>query len=265
MIKERYFLILLIFLTGAGCGPSQEELADRKLEEAVALRDSGKYNLARLKLDTLISEYGDLAEKVGDARRLLDNIREKELGRSLTYLDSMIAIKEMELEPLMKNFIRSEDYGTEPILIHRRQRPENSYNRTFIRAHLNPEGEFYISSHYFGDKWIMHNQIKVYNAGESVTSQEVSEDGLNNRRFEDGGNKWEIVNYMDGADNGIINFIASNADKPLKVQFIGEGYYYIVMERFDKEAIRDGYETSFVLQELAGLRAERRKVLEELK
>jgi hypothetical protein len=265
MIRKIFFLFLLVALLVIGCGPSQEELADRKLEEVVALRDSGQFNLARLKLDTLLSEYGNLAEKVGDARRLLDDIKEKELERNLAYLDSMIAFKEKELEPLMKNFIRSEEYGTEPILIHRRQRPGNSYNRTFIRAHLNPKGEFYISSRYFGDKWIKHNQIKVYHAGESVSSQKVPEDGFNNRRFEDGGNKWEIVNYMDGADNGITNFIAANADEPLKVQFIGQGYYYIVMERFDKEAIRDGYETSFVLQELAGLQEERKKVLEELK
>ena len=265
MVKYIYSVVLLVIIVSAGCGPSQEELADRKLQEAVALRDSGKYNIARLKLDTLMSEYGDLPGKVAEARKVLEEIKERELKRSLEYLDSMIAEKEKELEPLLKNFIRSEEYGTEPILIHRRQRPENSYNRSFIRAHLNPKGEFYISSRYFGEKWIKHNQIKVYNAGESVTSEKVPEESLNNRRFEDGGNKWEIVNYMDGADNGIINFIASNADKPLKVQFIGEGYYYIVMERFDKEAIRDGYETSFVLQELAGLREERRKVLRELR
>jgi hypothetical protein len=264
MNRNIYILFLLVALLGMGCGPSQEELADRKLQEAVALRDSGKFNLARLKLDTLMTEYGDLTGTVSDAKRVLEEIKGKELQRSLAYLDSMISEKEKELEPLMENFILSEEYGTEPILIHRRQRPENSYNRTFIRAHLNLKGEFYISSRYFGEKWIRHNQIKVYNAGESVTSQTVPEESLNNRRFEDGGNKWEIVNYMDGADNGIINFIASNADKSLKVQFIGEGYYYIVMERFDKEAIRDGYETSFVLKELAGLKKERKKVLEEL-
>lgn len=264
MIRKLYILFLLVSFVAMGCGPSQEEQADRKMQEAELLLDSGKFNLARLKLDTLMNEYGNLTEKVADARRLLNDIRVKELERNLAYLDSMIAVKENELEPLMKNFIRSDDYGTKPILIHRRQRPENSYNRTFIRAHLNPDGEFYISSRYFGDKWIKHNRIKVYHAGESVTSQEVPEDGFNNRRFEDGGNKWEIVNYMDGADNGIINFIAVNVEKPLKVQFIGEGHYYIVMEHFDKEAVRDGYETSFVLQELTGLRKERKKVKEEL-
>lgn len=260
MINHRIAILLLSFTLLISCGPSREEKASEKLDEAIALRDSGKYNLAKMKLDTVMTRFGDLTEQVAFARHMLDSITLMEQKRNLQYLDSMIVEKEKELEPLMKNFIESDEYGSQPILIHRRQKPENSYNRTFIRAHLNGKGEFYISSRYHGQEWIRHNQIKVYNAGESVTSAAIPEDGLNNRCFEDGEDKWEIVSYKDGDDNGIINFIASNAEKPLKVQFIGKKYYYIVMEKFDKEAIRDGYETSFVLQELEGLRREREKV-----
>jgi hypothetical protein len=255
---------LLIILVISSCGPSRREQADNKLEEAALLKDSGRFNLAKLKLDTIIHQYGDLTESVAEARHLLDNITYLEQQRSLAYLDSLILLKEKELNPLLKNFIKSDEYGSQTILIHRRQRPENSYGRTFIRAHLDTSGEFYISSRYHGTEWIRHNQIKVYNAGESVTSEVISEDGFNNRCFEDGGDKWEIVNYMKGADNGIIDFIASNVDKPLKVQFIGKKYYYIVMEQYDKEAIRDGYETSFVLKELSGLRKNRENIKKEL-
>lgn len=260
MTGTRFLFFIIFTIAFIGCGPSREEQATEKLEEALMLKDSGRYNLAKLKLDTLMEEYGDLTPQIADAKRLLDDINLQEQRRNLDYLDSMILVKEEELEPLLKNFIKSDEYGEPAILIHKRQKPENSYNRTFIRAHLDVEGDFYISSRYYGTTWIRHNQIKVYNSGESVTSETVPEDGFNNRRFEDGGSKWEIVSYRDGADNGIIDFIASNVDKPLKVQFRGEDYYYIVMEKFDKEAVRDGYETSFVLQELAGLRKERQQV-----
>ncbi|MGQ1891289.1 hypothetical protein ACT29H_12690 [Thermophagus sp. OGC60D27] len=255
-------LFLMIGLIS--CGPSRKKIVSEKLDEVILLRDNGRFNLAKLKLDTIINDFNDLTEEVAFAMRMLDEIKLMEQHRNLEYLDSMIVEKEKELEPLLKNFIRSEDYGTQPILIHKRQKPENSYNRTFLRAHLDTNGEFYISSRYYGSSWIMHNQIKVYNAGESVTSELVPEDGYLNRRFEDGPSKWEIVSYKDGADNGIINFIASNVDKPLKVQFIGKKYYYIVLEKYDKEAIRDGYETSFVLRELTGLRNERQQVLQQI-
>lgn len=264
MINHRIAILLLSFTLLISCGPSREEKASEKLDEAIALRDSGNYNLAKMKLDTVMTRFGDLTEQVAFARRMLDSITLMEQKRNLQYLDSMIVEKEKELEPLLKNFIESDEYGSQTILIHRRQKPENSYNRTFIRAHLNVQGEFYISSRYHGTEWIRHEQIKVYNAGKSVTSAVVPEDGFNNRCFEDGEDKWEIVSYKDGDDNGIINFIASNAEKPLKVQFIGKKYYYIVMEKFDKEAIRDGYETSFVLQELEGLRRERENVLSQI-
>ncbi len=255
------FLSIIVLL---GCGPSREEQATKRLEEAIQLRDNSEFNLAKLKLDTLIENFNDLPEQSTQAKVVLKEIRRMEQQRNLTYLDSMLTLKREELPPLMKNFIQSEEYGPETILIHKRQKPENSYNRTFLRAHLNEEGEFYISSRYQGNQWLHHHQIKVYNQGESILSEEVPEDGFDNRRFEDGDSKWEIVNYKDGKDNGIVNFIAKNWNKPLKVQFIGKKYYYIVMEKFDKEAIRDSYEISFVLKEIKGLEKERTQVLQTL-
>ncbi|MFW6389345.1 MAG: hypothetical protein ACOCZI_01795 [Marinilabiliaceae bacterium] len=247
------------------CGPSPEEQAGERLDEAMKLRDSGQLNMARMKLDTVIEQYGDLTEQVADAKRLLNGINLIEQKRSLEYLDSMITEKEAELEPLLDNFITSDEYGSETIYIHRRQRPENSYHRTFIRAHLDASGDFYISSRYHGKNWLRHNQIRVYNAGKSVKSEEISEDSFNNRRFEDGKDKFEIVRYKEGADNGIVDFIASNVEKSLKVEYIGDKHYFIVMEQFDKEAIRDAYETSFVLQELDGLKKEKRSVEEQIR
>jgi hypothetical protein len=265
MMNVRLISTFLFAFFVLSCGPSPKKQASKKIQEALALRDSGKFNQAKLKLDTLIDRYGDLTEEVADAMRLLDAIRLNEQQRNVEYLDSMILVKTKELKPLLKNFIESDEYGPHTILIHKRQRPENSYNRTFVKAYLNKEGEFYISSRYYGTSWIKHHQIKVYYNGKSVTSEVIPEDGINNRQFEDGGNKWEIVNYKDGADNGIINFIASNVNRPLKVQFIGKDYFYNVMEKFDKEAIRDGYEISFVLKELAGLRKSKKKVEQEIK
>lgn len=259
MINVRLLILLWIFML-LGCGPSREQQASERLQEAIALRDSGQFNLAKLKLDTLIENFSDLPEQSVRAGEVLRNIQIMEQERNLTYLDSMLALKREELTPLMKNFIKSEEYGPQTVLIHKRQKPENSYNRTFLRAHLNEEGEFYISSRYYGTHWIYHNQIKVYNQGESVLSEEVPEDGFNNRRFEDDDSKWEIVNYKEGKDNGIVDFIATNWNKSLKVQFIGKKYHYIVMEQFDKAAIRDAYEISFVLKEIDGLEKEKQNV-----
>ncbi|MCA1744490.1 MAG: hypothetical protein LC643_02025 [Bacteroidales bacterium] len=260
--KLIYLLPILLFFS---CGPTRQEQAQEKLTEAISLKDSGNFNMAKLKLDTLIQAFKDLPEETKSAQALLREINVSEQERNLMFLDSALIIQEALLEPLMKNFILSDEYGSAKILIHKRQRPENSYNRTFLRAHLNEEGDFYISSRYHGTKWIYHQQIKVYYQNQSVLSEIVQEDGFNNRRFEDGEFKWEIVNYKDGKDNGIVDFIANNWESPLRVQLMGKSHAYIIMEKFDREAIRDGYEISFVLKEIDRIKVERKRINQTLR
>jgi hypothetical protein len=259
--KLIYLLPILIFFS---CGPSRQEQAQEKLAEAISLKDSGNFNMAKLKLDSLIQTFKDLPEETKSAKALLVEININEQERNLQFLDSALISQEALLEPLMKNFILSEEYGSTKMLIHKRQRPEISYNRTFLRAHLNEAGDFFISSRYHGTKWIYHQQIKVYYQNQSVLSEIVEEDGFNNRRFEDGEFKWEIVNYKEGKDNGIVDFIATNWESPLRVQFIGKGHEYIIMEKFDREAIRDAYEISFILKEIDRIKVERKRIQKSL-
>lgn len=263
-MKQKLELALIVIILLSSCGPKREEIAKQKFNEAQELFHNKQFNDAKLIIDTITDEYADQIEFVTRAKDLLRTITIDEQENNLQFLDSLLTEKENELKPLLKNFRESTDYGPKKILIHRRQKPENSYGRVYLRAHLDWDGEFYISSHYTGTSHINHNQIKVYFDGNHALSEKVEQDGFQNRHFEDGENVWEVVNYKDGKDNGVIDFIASNWDKSLKVQFIGKKYYYIVMEKFDKEAIRDGYEISFVLKEIKRINDEREKVKKEL-
>jgi hypothetical protein len=260
MIKSVLKIILLMLLFSHCKGVSREQQATERLQEIIQLREAGNYNLAKLKLDTLIQNYSDQKEQIREAKNILKHIDIMEQERNLVFLDSMLIIQEILLEPMMKNFILSDEYGSDKILIHKYQKPENCYNRTFIRAYLYESGKFFISSRYHGDKWINHQQIKVYNNNQSVLSEIVPEDDFNNKRFDDQGLKWETVNYKDGKDNGIIDYIASHWKEPLKVHFIGKGNAYIVLEQYDKEAIRDGYEISFILKEIQRIKEEKFKI-----
>lgn len=264
-MKTVRFLALLLFISLVACGPNKEQLAKDKLNKAEQLFAEKKFNDAKLEVDSIVEFYPNQIEYVTRGNDLLRNITIEEQKQNLVFLDSILNVKKAELEPLMKNFIISSDYGAKKILIHKRQKPENSYARTYLRAHLDLEGNFFISSRYTGTARIFHNQIKVYFSGNSALSEEIPEDGLKSRHFEDGENQWEVVNYKDGSDNGVIDFIASNSNQSLKVQFIGKKYQYILMEKFDKEAIRDGYEISFVLKELKKVEGEIGKVKNELK
>ncbi len=258
------FLSLLVFFVEA-CGPGSEDIVKQKFTRASDFYDEKKFNDAMLVLDSIKEEFSGDIEYVTRAEDLIRKMKIGEQERNLVYLDSLLNLKQKDLDVLMKNFDMSTKYGDEEILIHKRQKPTNSYSRSYIRAHLNMKGDFYISSRYVGPKYIYHDQIKVYNKGQSVISEKIPYDDLDNHRFEDGGTYWEVVNYKNNSDNGIIDFIAENVDKPLKVEFIGKSRYYIVMEKYDKQAIADGYEISFVLKELDKLKTEIKKSKDLLK
>ncbi len=257
-------ITLLVTLFFASCGPNKQELAKAKYNRAEQLVAEKNFNDAKLEIDSIAELYPGQIEYITRGNDLLRKITIEEQNQNKVFLDSMLQAKQAELEPLMKNFIVSSEYGAKKILIHKRQKPENSYARTYLRAHLDLEGNFYISSRYTGPDRLHHDQIKVYFSGNEALSEVVPEDGFNNRHFEDGENQWEVINFKDGKDNGVIDFIAHNADQSIKVQFRGKKYYYIVMEKFDKEAIRDGYEISFVLKEIKRIEEELDKVKAEL-
>ena len=263
-IFKSVFTAVLFSIAMLACGPTPEEIAKEKFEKASALFEHEKYNDAKMVLDSIIENFPGEIEFVTRAEDLMRTIKIGEQERNLVFFDSALVAKQAELEVLMKNFIVSDAYGKKQILIHKRQKPQNSYSRAYLRAHLDMKGNFYISSRYAGGQYIHHKKIKVYNKGESVTSEEIPEDNLNNYKFEDQGTYWEWVNYKDGADNGIIDFIAQNVDKPLKVQFIGKKYHYILMEKYDKQAISDGYEISFVLKDITKIKTEIANVKKEL-
>ncbi len=264
MKKLSIFSLLFISAFLFSCGPSEEEIAADAFKRAQKLYTEKNFNDTKLLLDSIIENMPGQVEYVTKSHDLLRTITIAEQEHNLEFLDSLLVEKQEQLKPMMKNFIKSDEYGSKTILIHKRQKPENSYNRTFIRAHLDMDGNFYISSRYSGDHYIYHDQIKVYYSGSSAMTEEIPDDGFDNRRYEDGGTYWEIVNYKDGKDNGVIDFIAANWNKSLKVQYRGKKYYYIVMEKFDKEAIRDANEIAVVLKEIKRIKDEIKNVKKQL-
>jgi hypothetical protein len=256
-------LIVIFNILFISCGPDANNIASVRYKKAQELFNNKEYNNAKLILDSIIEEQKEVAEYSTKATELLKTIKIQEQKNNIQYLDSMLRAKQTAMEPLMKNFIIEDDYQKK-VLTHKRQKTTNSYNRTYLRSHLDLNGNFYISSYFCGASNINHSQIKVSIGDRSINSEVVPFDDFNNRHFDDGGNKWEVVNYKDGKDNGIIDFIAQNMKSSIKVQFIGKGTQSIIMEQFDKEAIADGYEISFILQEIAKLKTDISNAKKEL-
>ncbi|MCD6346067.1 MAG: hypothetical protein J7L96_01470, partial [Bacteroidales bacterium] len=71
-----------------------------------------------------------------------------------------------------------------------------------------------------------------------------------NRKLQDAGDKWETIDFKGGTGDRIIALIVQNSERRLKVRFSGKKHHYIIMEEFDKEAVKKGYELAQVLKEV---------------
>ena len=108
-----------------------------------------------------------------------------------------------------------------------------------FQVHLDERGEIYISSNYYGKEWLDHVALRVYDQGNDAKTDTVPLNDVNNHHSDFMDTKWEKVSYRNGKDNGVIEFIAKNADRRLKAVFLGKRYYYIILESYDKEAVKD--------------------------
>lgn len=238
----------------SSCGPNDDELAQKKLDYVIALLDSNEFNKAKLVIDTLSEEFPSEKDKIELGRKLLNRVELKEQMSGLAYYDSMLIIRKRDFNELKKDFVYKPGPGKGYVgtYVHKRQQVSNSYSRTFIKAVVDEDGAFFINSKYHGKSFIKHNAVKIYDQGIFAETLPVPE-GIDNRRFEDGTEKWESVNYKGEYDNGAARFIVNNTDKRLKAMFKGPRPYYIVLEKFDKEAVKYAFGLSEVIREMRSL------------
>lgn len=258
------FILLALFLH-SGCRNRQIKQSKNQYEQAMTLFKAKEFNGAKIILDSVIEHSDKKHEIYLKAERLLEQIKISEQKQNLVFLDSLMFEKESQIKTLKRFFVADSIEGLATRLVHFRQKEQNSFNRSFIKPNLDENGTFFLSSQYCGVSSVEHTQIKVYFDGNAVLSEKIDYDDNLNRRYGDAAYKWEIIQFKDGRDNGIVDFIVQNFDKPLKVQFIGKTSLFIVMESYDKEAIRDSYEMSFLIREIARIKREKENSLKIIK
>jgi CYTH domain-containing protein len=267
---KRNFSIITIFtittcLVLVACDSATLKLAKTQLKQARKQYEDKNYNQAKSLLDSVIEFSTEDIETQIKAKDLLRTISIEEQQRNLKYLDSMLVVREDALPPLKKNFLEVKEESLPLMFVHTKQLAAQNYMRSYIKASLDSAGNFYIISYYCGGPHINHTRIKAISGNQSAESEDVPFDELDNRHLDDSAHKWEIVKYKEGKDNGVTDFIAQNADKQVKIEFIGKSTASIYLEQYDKEAIRDSYEISLILKEIAQLKTNRENAVKELK
>jgi len=226
----------LLFAQFYSCGKSDKEKAFDRLNLAIDVCEKGDTITALKQLDSLqilfpeavesIKQAEDYSNKIISGILLRKQNQFRKVSESLGELSSPFENEKTE-------FDRYTQY------IHKKQKFERRWDQSFIQIHLDERGELYISSNYYGVEWLNHIGLRVYDGSFQAKTDSVSLDDPNNHHSEFMDTHWEKVTYKNGKDNGVIQFIADNINRSLKAVFLGKRMYFIVLEPYDKQAVKD--------------------------
>lgn len=235
------------------CGKSDEELATEKIQFAQTVYEQGDTAEALLQIDSVKILYPTAVQEIASADQFRNKIYSELLYRKQDELDTLLtSVTELE-----KNFIEEKtEFDRYTQYIPKRQDPVKRWNKSYIQIHLDERGEMYISSNYYGEEWLNHTGIRVYDNDIQAKTEKVELGSPFNHHSDFMDTKWEQVSYTDGTENGVIEFIAENANRNLKAVFLGDRYYYIILEEYDKQAVVDALQLSKLLKKKLALEAE---------
>ncbi len=243
-------ILLSVFILFS-CGPSQEDLARVKLANAKTLLQNSDTSGALVLIDSISILFPKAIYSANAAKNLKGEIQWDLLQKKENELDSVKAT----ILYLEKNFVTEKtEFDRYSQYIHKRQQSDRRWDKSYLQIHLDERGEIYLSSNYFGEQWLDHTGIRVYDGPDQAKTEKVDLGNVNNHRSDFMEAKWEKVSYRKGADNGVIEFIANNTNRRLKAAFLGKRLYYIILEDYDKKAVK---------QALGLSKAIRRKVVLE--
>lgn len=251
------FLGWILIFALISCGKTYKEKANEKLNEAAGLCQKGDSIGALVQLDSVLMLYPEAVEVTQKAKNLAQKINSEFLFRKQ---DQYQKLNEQIVE-LEKMFSKEKtEYDRFTQYIHKMQGFKRRWNQSFIQLHLDERGELYISSNYYGEQWLNHIGLRVYDGVFQAKTDTVSLNDPNNHHSDFMNTHWEKVSYTKGKDNGVIQFIADNSDRNLKAVFLGQRMYFIVLEQFDKQAVKDALALSNALK----LKVQLEKEIKEL-
>lgn len=265
---KKYITILvssLIIISG-GCNNAEKE-ANKRLEQARINLENNDFFAARNEIDSIRKFYPKEYKILKVALTVMRQIDIKEAKRNIAYCDSLLPIRQQELENMKKDFKFEKDslYETIGNYIWKYQTIERNVERCYIRSGVNEHGEMYLASVYYGAKPIEHTGIKLSTPdGTFVETPEIAYDGGNNYRFSNLGNTTEVVTYKAEKGENAIKFIYDNANNRIKVEYLGGKPYIIYIADADKKALVATYNLAVVLNDIYKMTTARENALKRI-
>ena len=168
-------LVALFALLLAACDDGGEKKAQLHLQKAETALKQENFNEAKLQIDSIRILYPKAFEARKQGIRLMQQVDLKEQQKSLVYLDSMMQVKQAQLDSIKGNFVLEKDTAYQEVgnYFYPTQTVEKNIGRSFLRGQVNEQGEMSITSIYCAGG-------KLHHAGQPTRSGLL---GLGNIQF----------------------------------------------------------------------------------
>ena len=226
---------LLALAVLAGCGDGGEKEAQMRLRKAEAALQQENFSEAKLQIDSIKVLYPKAFEARKQGIKLMQQVDLKEQRKTLVYLDSMMQVKQLQLDSIKGNFVLEKDTAYQEIgnWFYPTQVVEKNTGRTFLRGQVSELGEMSLTSIYCAGGALNHTSVKV-SVGDTFAETPVTKDSYTTT---DLGRTIEKADYKVGEDGGVVGFIVANQDKNIQLTFVGDKTYKTAMQKNDRKAI----------------------------
>lgn len=236
-MKKTGLSALLALTVLTGCGDGGEKQAQLHLRKAEAALQQENFSEAKLQIDSIKILYPKAFETRKQGIKLMQQVDLKEQRKTLAYLDSVMQVKQHQLDSIKGNFVLEKDTAYQEIgnYFYPTQTVEKSLGRSFLRGQVSELGEMSLTSIYCAGGKLHHTAVKV-SVGDTYAETPMSKDSYESV---DLGKTIEKADYKLGEDGGVIGFVVANQDKNIQLTFIGDKTYKIAMQKNDRKAIAE--------------------------
>ena len=157
-------LVALFALLLAGCDDGGEKKAQENLRKAEAALEKENFNEAKLQIDSIRILYPKAFEARKQGVKLMQQVDLKEQQKSLIYLDSMMVVRQAQLDSVKGNFVLEKDTAYQEVgnYFYPTQTVEKNIGRSFLRGQVNEQGEMSLTSIYCAGGTLHHTAVKVW-------------------------------------------------------------------------------------------------------
>lgn len=248
---------LLALAVSTGCGDGGEKEAQIRLQKAEAALQQENFSEAKLQIDSIKMLYPKAFEARKQGIKLMQQVDLKEQRKTLVYLDSMMQIKQLQLDSIKGNFVLEKDTAYQEIgnWFYPTQVVEKNTGRTFLRGQVNELGEMSLTSIYCAGGSLNHTSVKV-SVGDTFAETPMTKDSYTTT---DLGRTIEKADYKLGEDGGVVGFIVANQDKNIQLTFIGDKTYKTAMQKNDRKAIAELTDLARILSGMEEIRKQQKE------